>query len=552
MTKAEGKHSPTQFLHILWAIQEKKQSGQLHIESGSFQKTIYFLDGNAIFYDSNLPDDELENSLKRHSIVPALQLDWLISKMSKGDSLEEELLRSGILSPQQLQEHQRETMQEGIGQCLSWEKGTWHFISHPWLKEAISTDLQIQIGLLSGLWKGVHRISNNKVYTLLSDLMTHKFQGKTEDIQRTLATLHLKGWEWFQLALLEGHNLSTLAQQGPNEVELDSFRLIWIMFHLGLLNAEEPTEIFAKIEAAEPLERNVERQHQILQEQEREERKRRAQERKERRARAEQIEELSLSLQIEKDHKTRIGSDFYTFLEMPVDASYKQLEVQVRKLTASWKQWLKKSLSDEDRELVRELLMAVQVVYAVLIDPERRPLYDQELKAGQPTLLKNPKALYLVEKRRKNTPKEASSEQRTQPQSEKKTSAEEMRKERIALLLQRSDFEKAIPLLQMARQEAPSDPDILAQLGWAFWQFKKDPEQSTEYLKLALTFNGKHKDALEWLGRILVDQKDYEQALRILKHLTKIYPQHRWAVQTMQKLQKDEEEQSNKSWFNRK
>ena len=554
MTRAEGKHTPTQFLHILWAVQETKQSGQLHVESGAFQKTIYFLDGNAIFYESNSPDDELQNSLKRHAVIPEAQLNWLLSKISN-DDLEQELLTSGIFSEEQLLAHQIETMQEGIGQCLSWETGHWHFVAHPWLKACITPELQIQLGLLSALWKGVHRISDNRVYTLLSDVMSHKFQGKAEDIQHTLQILELEGWEWFQKELEEEHTLTEIAQEGPNEVELDSFRLIWIMFHLGLLNAEQPTEILDIIENAEALNRNTDRKLKLQAEQEREERKKRAQERRERRAKAQERDKVSLSKQIEHEYQKRMGADFYTFVGMPVEASYKQVETQVRKLTGIWKQWLKKTLSSGDRESVRELLMGIQVVYAVLIDPERRPIYDQTLKKGTATLMKNPKTLYLEERRRKNKPKESSSKPQkasSKRSASSKANPDQMRKEHINSLLQQKNFDRALPLLLVARQESSSDPDILAQLGWCIWQVKKEADRAKEYIQLAITFDSKHTDAFEWYSRILVEKKEDEQAIRILKHLVKLSPNHKWGTQTLQRLLKAEEERSNKGWFNRK
>ena len=106
----------------------------------------------------------------------------------------------------------------------------------------------------------------------------------------------------------------------------------------------------------------------------------------------------------------------------------------------------------------------------------------------------------------------------------------------VNTLFAKNDFETALPILQRYRQENPSDPDVLAKLGWAIWKVKYDFKNAEDYLKLALTFDSKHVLAVEWYAQILVHREERELALKLVQHLLILSPNHQWAQSVLPSL----------------
>ena len=92
-------------------------------------------------------------------------------------------------------------------------------------------------------------------------------------------------------------------------------------------------------------------------------------------------------------------------------------------------------------------------------------------------------------------------------------------------MLKQEDWTQAYKALAKAHQMRIEDVDILAHLGWA--TFKNDPEQlrdALESLQLALHLEPKHLDALVFLGKIFVEQKDFESALPFFQKAATLTP----------------------------
>ena len=99
--------------------------------------------------------------------------------------------------------------------------------------------------------------------------------------------------------------------------------------------------------------------------------------------------------------------------------------------------------------------------------------------------------------------------------------------------MEEGDYAKAAALLRVARQEKPSDPDVLAELGWCEWRSAGSDaqlrESAEEYIRLAVTFDSGHKRGLEYLARMAVDRKDATLARRRLRAFLAVEPDANWA-----------------------
>ena len=96
--------------------------------------------------------------------------------------------------------------------------------------------------------------------------------------------------------------------------------------------------------------------------------------------------------------------------------------------------------------------------------------------------------------------------------------------------------------LESARRANPSDPQVLAELGWATWKARKwgseEDKAAEEYLRLALTFDPKNTRAMEFLARIAIEKGEKDKAQQILKRILKLTKDSEWARTALLSLQK--------------
>ena len=110
-------------------------------------------------------------------------------------------------------------------------------------------------------------------------------------------------------------------------------------------------------------------------------------------------------------------------------------------------------------------------------------------------------------------------------------------------LVEKGDYKGALPLLEKARFECPTSPDVLADLGWCIWRTRDfNPtaqHEADEYLRLALSFDERHLPTLEYQARVALEMEDHDAAVQALKRLLTVQPGHEWATRFL-------EEQSDK------
>jgi tetratricopeptide (TPR) repeat protein len=86
------------------------------------------------------------------------------------------------------------------------------------------------------------------------------------------------------------------------------------------------------------------------------------------------------------------------------------------------------------------------------------------------------------------------------------------------LEFQRKNYEKAIQLLQRARQQDPESAPVLRYLGHAFFRIKK-PKEAMAFIRKAIDLAPDDKESLYTLAECYYEANQTEQALRIFNHL---------------------------------
>jgi tetratricopeptide (TPR) repeat protein len=249
----------------------------------------------------------------------------------------------------------------------------------------------------------------------------------------------------------------------------------------------------------------------------------------------------TLSAAIRADHKRRMGKTYYEFLDVGADSSPTAIQTVCSRLLRRWQGASRnKALPSDVRALADELAKGCALVARTLGDPARKQEYDRRMARGQAPKLEGIRGA-RAEAIRSTNPRGRHPDS-TAPQTDPHlravpTGSDEHAKARE--LLARSDFDAAVPLLQRARRKAPSDPGVLAELGWAVYKAQgkaHNPAEADEFLRLAMTFDPQHAAGLEYLARIAVDGKDQELAARRLRKLLGANPNHRWARRAVAKL----------------
>jgi tetratricopeptide (TPR) repeat protein len=87
-----------------------------------------------------------------------------------------------------------------------------------------------------------------------------------------------------------------------------------------------------------------------------------------------------------------------------------------------------------------------------------------------------------------------------------------------ALEFERKNYEKAVQLLQQARNQDPDSPAVLRYLGHALFRLKK-PKEAMNFIRKAIDLAPDDKESLYTLGECYQEANQTEQALRIFNHL---------------------------------
>jgi len=591
-----GEHSRASCLALLFGLLEAARSGTLEITSGHHWRRVFLVGGRPVWYESSLETETLAHTLVASGLVGQGQMKWLSSKLSPGEDLCDALVVSGTVQPDALDAHVVAQVERGYTSAFSWEAGSWTFVPCDGLEpNSLDPALLLDIQPLEALWAGVQQqVEMDQVLPTVTDADAGAVcpgkglpaQFETLGVDETFASL--------PDSIGESATVDELFRKIPDRSG-NLVKLLWFLETIGLVLRPER-------EGTGPLEDVLAWVHQRVEEEPLEEeesvdllppdavrdvdessgdngepapvaestsedspsgassiwsaaessllpghpagdaattdevpnrwsRSRKKSKKSDSDRSPEEITELLVTA-----HRHRMGKDYYAFLGVDSSASLKEIRRAYKRLARHWKAAAAvDGLEPEAVQVARELSTSARRVWQTMSDETLRQAYNRRLAQGSAPLVQpriRPKA---------PPPPEA-----VEPAHEKSEVPWEAAYRDARACMSDGEFGRAVKLLERARRDNPSSPEILAALGWSTWNVKgfnaEGQEAAEEYLRLSLAFDARHVKALEYLARIAMRGDDKENARTRLATLLKVVPEHAWGQRAMGKMSKGDDE----------
>jgi tetratricopeptide (TPR) repeat protein len=535
---AKGKHSRSGYVELVFAIHNGRHSGRLKITHGRRSRVLFFIAGRPVLYSSDLPDEDLVHTLAYADLIPEDRLKWIADKLSPGEKLEDALVMSGSLTQEALDDHLRSRTRPGISGPLTWSSGSWIFEALP---ESVAVGFDPQLlgdeTAMPALWNGVNKhVGTDEVLPAVT--ATKKGGLKLNKAGASLlAEVGLdQPFSKIGEAIGSGASVEDVFRTIPDNSG-GLFKLLWMLECGGAIQRENGIwkgEIAKSIRKAESGSSSAPTIPSVPTPS-----KKRG---KQSAAPPAPVKEKGMDINVEvaAAHAERMGQDFYRFLGLEPACPRKDVDKACKDLAQRWRTADSTTgLSADSRKQLKDLLAGVQLAWRTLTDPKHKREYDRRLDMGRA-----PKVEIKVSRGAVKLPQKASersAEKKTGPAKEASPITEESNAVKGHALLNRNEFTAAVKVLEAARVESPSDPKVLADLGWARWKARewgKNEDEPEEFLRLALTFEPQNVRALEFLARINIDKGETEKAQKILKRILKLTPGSDWARSALLSQQK--------------
>ncbi len=539
----QGKHSPAAYVDLCSRIHEGALGGYVQVQNGRHWRRIWWVAGSPVWFESNVPEEQLGASLVAVGLLDEARLAALEAEAAHEESLRDVLLRHEDVRPEDLHDHLRSMVARGVSAPLIWGRGDLSFealqaLPATVLRSAVlASEPPLQL-----LWHGTEaHVRMDQVLAWVTDPAAGRIH-PTDSLPHVLPAL-LGGTPLEALidGLSEPRGVDQLFMVVPDRSG-GLILLLWLLELAGLVTRDAgdrrpswtptaspsppaPSSLPGASVPGASMPGGA--------------RPGRPEPRGQARstpgdrssipggrapATPEQIE-----LALRADHQKRMNQDYYTFLGLPRSATLPELELRANKLVNRWMRAMKSRRTPVSaRELAEELLSTVRLVWRTLSDEERRAEYDRRMARGQA-----PRAVGGIRGADVSTIV-SGTHAVPRRRDEEGLAAVGQQGHRDALsYLETGHFDRAAAIMRRIRQENPSDPDVLADLGWAEWRCADtDPdkmESAEDYVRLALTFHPDHPRALEYLARIALDKRDIDGARGRLRAVLRVTPDSRWA-----------------------
>ena len=529
-----GVHDRRRYAALVLGLHGARRTGLLEIRSGRRWRRIHLIEGRPALFSSSVAGERLSRSLEEAGLIDRGVLRGLGASELDEDGLARALITGKHIDAAEMRRQRARLLERGLGAALSWDSGSWTFDDHAaHLGGHYDPSLLPPVSLPAAVWAAVKTVVHmEQVIGEVSDAAAGPLE-PTDGLGQRVASLELSG----PLADLARH-------LDPKGTALDElFRrlpdrsghlvvLLWLLEAVGAI--ERPGRPLDEEQAS--LARGTDLPDQpIAAEPEPEAAAPKPppsapkpppsapkppppQASTPRPARSMSVRKLSEL--IKADHKHRVGKDFYAFLDLPPGARLLDIESTAAQLMGPWEQAAKGAGVASDIEaLASDLVAGARLVLATLSDKRKRREYDKRHGAGNPP---------MVQGLNKVKPRQQSFSAPGAPlpaQPEAGDPALRPAHAEARRLLDQGDWAGAIKRLSPLREETPSDVDVLADLGWASWKAKADPD----FIRLAVTFDSSNARALEYLGRVYADLGEDDKVARIARTLLKVDKKNPWA-----------------------
>ncbi len=403
-----GRHSRRGWVRLVSRLHAARASGLLHVRRGRHWRRLWLLGGDPVWYASDVPEDDLGQSLVIAGHVPEEIIAGLLVDLREGQSLRQELVASGALSPDVLRAHLRVLVARGTGAPMEWQTGDlgWDPMDAlpPWvLQLAVSEG----IGPLRALWEGVvERVDLHQIVAYVTDPTAGEVL-PGENLRSTLPRLALRpGLAGLADALDDGLEVSTLLELLEDRTGR-AMSLLWFLENSGLVvraggdrsahaieaHDDDPTE--PPPEDDEPTIRGADLGDLLLEihpDQVRTDPGRpvswAGREVPKRPAPPKTVPYWDVESMLSQELKHRMGRDYYGFLGLASDTPRELIERTCQRFLHRWQPATRIArLSWDARHAAEELTASVRAVWQVLGDETSRAEYDRHLARGQAPLI---------------------------------------------------------------------------------------------------------------------------------------------------------------------
>ncbi len=515
-----GAHDRRRYVALAWGLHAAKRTGLLEIRAGRRWRRIHLVGGRPALFSSSVAGERLFRALEDGGLVERSALRGLGASELDEDGLARALVAHNCVDAAELRRQRTRLMERGLGASIGWEAGTWSFVDHgDHLRGRYDPALLPPVNLPGAIWAAARTMVHmEEVLAEVSDAAAGPFV-PADDLGPRVASLGLTG----PLAGLarnidaDGTPLDELFRRLPDRSG-HLVVLLWLLEAAGVLR--RPGRPLDDEQAALASGRNLPEAppepepepdadtEPLLELEPLDDPPPPPAPAPSRKRKAPSMPARKLRELVRADHQHRMGKDFYAFLDLPPGSSDADIEATAAQLAGPWEEAAEGAHEDAELEaLASDLVAAARLVVSSLCDPRKRREYDKRMEAGSPP---------LVQGLNKVKPRQAAFSTPGAPvpgpDAERPARAEARR------LLAEGDWAGAIARLAPLREEDPSDVDVLADLGWASWKAKRDPD----FIRLAVTFDSSNARALEYLGRVYGELGEEDKVARIARTLLKV------------------------------
>jgi hypothetical protein len=370
-----GRHDRETYVRTLIRLRRTQQTGVLRVTHPDGCRRLYLLEGQPLDYRSDLPEDALDEDLVEAGLLPRARIGWFRERLGPGEYLENALLDAEVITAEEMDTVRQRRLQQGVGAPLEWGEGTWEFEPAKGLDAgAVAPELVPEVPFVQALWAAVcQQVDMDEVLPIVTDREAGDFVPTAE----LPAAIRLLGLEPPLNALPEllggGASVDHLARQLP-ECSGDLVRLLWFLEAGGLVRRSQelpgtdgetagPGVLPGAAESLPLSEsRPVSESRESL---------------------GAQSAVTGGNPTVAQAYATRMGSDYYTFLQVPQGSDSATIKVVCRQLAQKWHALAANpQLASADLARVQELLKGVQQAWSTFTDTKRKAAYDDQLAAG--------------------------------------------------------------------------------------------------------------------------------------------------------------------------
>jgi hypothetical protein len=506
MSNATPSRGRTEYVRLLAQAYLRGATGTIECRSGPNHRTFHFRSGRPIGLQSERAKDSVEAVLVKGGFVSDMNLGRILKSSTGGESIDELLVRHARADADALHRRLERWMMGAISTPLGWPRSDCRLIpvvKHLPLIERLA--IGVHVPVLRALWRGVGRhLTDGEARADLAALPA-QLLWSTSTLPLALRELDLDpAYQGLQEVLDQGRMLADVLTDITDRAGT-LVRLMWFLEVAGTVRrgppGPDPEPVTPPTAEAEPVDEAPL-----------------------------DPEVVKLVAAVEDGHDLRMQGDYYRFLMISRNSPAERIVMTCRRLQRRWGATAERAdLPEPARALVQELLGTLPLVYRTLSDPTRRAEYDRRLQAGRaPTaggLQAADRSVLDATKRVDGTSGGATPGDLAAAQER----------------LDAGDFAKAAGILDYLRRENPSDPDVLAALGWARFQLGGDSgaDAAEDYLRLALTFEPTHLKALEYASKLAIQQGENDVAESRLRRLLAKDPNARWARRALRAIQQE-------------